>query len=425
MDARTNPLISPNPNTTSSLVDVILGGGDVVAARSLDEILRDALRAIRLHLGMDVAFVAEFANGRRIFRQIDTHLDSPPIQVGDSGPLDESYCQRVVDGRLPELICDARLLPAALELPATTTLPVGAHLSVPIRLKNGVLFGTFCCFSFAADSSLQARDLAMMRAFAEFSGRQIERHLAAARAQDDARERILSMLNGGGLTCLYQPVYHLAQARIVGIEALSRFPPDALQTPDAVFKEAMRVGVGEAVEMAALATALAALERLPQSLYLALNVSPAHILSGALERAFAGHPLDRLVIEVTEHAAIDDYAEFVATLAPLRARGLRLAIDDAGAGYASFRHILNLRPDMIKLDISITRDVDSDRTRRALAAALIQFAKETGSYIVAEGVETAAELATLRGLRVDKAQGYLIGRPMPLDSMLALFANSH
>lgn len=79
---------------------------------------------------------------------------------------------------------------------------------------------------------------------------------------------------------------------------------------------------------------------------------------------------------------------------------------------------------MIKLDISITRDVDSDRTRRALAAALIQFAKETGSYIVAECVETAAELATLRGLRVDKAQGYLIGRPMPLDSMLALFANS-
>lgn len=101
-------------------------------------------------------------------------------------------------------------------------------------------------------------------------------------------------------------------------------------------------------------------------------------------------------------------------LAPLRSRGLRLAVDDAGAGFASFRHILQLKPDIIKLDISITRDIDTQVSRRALAAALIRFAQETGSKIVAEGVETEAELAVLRGLSVDKAQGYLIGRPVPL-----------
>lgn len=425
MDARIDPHTPPHSGTAATLVDVILGGRDVATTRSLDEILCDALRAIRLHFGMDVAFVAEFAHGRRIFRQIDTHLDNPPIHVGSSDPLDESYCQRVVDGRLPELIRDAGLIPAALELPATLALPVGAHLSVPIRLKNGTLFGTFCCFSFAADRSLQARDLAMMRAFAEFSGTQIERHLAIARAHDDARERIQAILSSGGLSCLFQPVHHLGQARIVGAEALSRFSAHPMQTPDALFKEAMRVGLGEEVEMAAVHTALRALERLPPSLYLALNVSPAHILSGALRSAFAGLPLNRLVIEVTEHAAIDDYVQLVATLAPLRAQGLRLAIDDAGAGYASFRHILKLRPDMIKLDISITRDIDSDPTRQALAAALIRFAQETGSVIVAEGVETDAELAALRRLGVDKVQGYLIGRPMPLEAMLTPVDSTH
>lgn len=110
---------------------------------------------------------------------------------------------------------------------------------------------------------------------------------------------------------------------------------------------------------------------------------------------------------------------------PLCARGIKLAVDDAGAGYASFRHILQLQPDTIKLDLSITRDIDTDCTRRALAAALIRFAQETGSQIVAEGVETDGELAVLRELGVDKAQGYLIGRPQPIESVLALIASSH
>jgi EAL domain-containing protein (putative c-di-GMP-specific phosphodiesterase class I) len=127
-----------------------------------------------------------------------------------------------------------------------------------------------------------------------------------------------------------------------------------------------------------------------------------------------GAPLKRIVLEITEHESVDDYAKLGAALAPLRERGLRVAVDDAGAGYASFRHILKLEPDVIKLDISITRDIDTQISRRALAAALIRFAEETGSRIVAEGVETEAELAVLRELRVNKAQGFLIGRPVPI-----------
>jgi EAL domain-containing protein (putative c-di-GMP-specific phosphodiesterase class I) len=118
-------------------------------------------------------------------------------------------------------------------------------------------------------------------------------------------------------------------------------------------------------------------------------------------------------------ACVQDYALLAEALEPLRSKGLRLAVDDAGAGYASFRHILKLKPDVIKLDSSLIRNIDSDTGSRALAAALIRFAEETGCKVVAEGVETREELAMLRRLEVNKAQGYLLGRPMPLHARVA------
>jgi EAL domain-containing protein (putative c-di-GMP-specific phosphodiesterase class I) len=125
------------------------------------------------------------------------------------------------------------------------------------------------------------------------------------------------------------------------------------------------------------------------------------------------------MLEVTEHASIQDYSVIAAKLAPLRQLGLRLAVDDAGAGYASFRHILKLKPDVIKLDASLVGAIDQDRGVRALAAALIRFAEETGSKIVAEGVETQEELNVLRQLNVNKAQGYLLGRPSPIEAVVS------
>lgn len=127
------------------------------------------------------------------------------------------------------------------------------------------------------------------------------------------------------------------------------------------------------------------------------------------------------MLEVTEHASIDDYAVIARKLEPLRQRGVRLAVDDAGAGYASFRHILKLKPDVIKLDASLVSAIDSDNGVRALAAAVIRFAEETGSKVVAEGVETEHELEVLRQLNVNKAQGYLLGRPSRLEELQSVF----
>jgi EAL domain-containing protein (putative c-di-GMP-specific phosphodiesterase class I) len=340
----------------------------------------------------------------------------PPIAVGASDLLDESYCHYVVDGRLPQLIWDAALLPLALALPATTALPVGAHISVPIHLSDGRIYGTFCCFKSTPDWTLLDRDLAIVQLFAEFTGKQLERQLAANRTHAEMTERVRSVIDTQNFTIVYQPIYDFVADRIVGFEALARFSALPIRPPNVWFDEATHVGLVEALEMTVIEEALQGLAHMPPDSYLSLNVSPVTVLSGAIGRVLKGAPLERIVLELTEHVSIPDYAQVVRALNPLRKQGVRLAVDDAGAGYASFRHILCLEPDIIKLDISLTRDIDTDRTRRALAAALIGFAEETGSKIIAEGVETEAELNVLRYLRINNAQGYLIGRPMPLAS---------
>jgi len=367
---------------------------------------------------MDVAFLSEFTDGQRVFRHVDSSLENQPVKVGGADPLEASYCQRVVDGRLPELIQDATAVPAAMELPVTRALPVGAHLSVPIKLKDGSVYGTFCCFSFTPDLSLNQRDLGMMRVFADLAADVIERNLEKGKQRDEKAKRIQSVISGDGLSIVYQSIINVAQDKVVGFESLTRFSATPLRGPDVWFNEAASVGMGAQLEMRAVELAMAALDSLPQDVYLSFNVSPEALINGDLRRVLEGMPLERLVLEITEHATIDEYSELTNALAPLRTQGLRLAVDDAGAGFASFRHILRLQPDIIKLDMSLTRDIDTDAARRALASALIRFAHETGSKIVAEGVETASELRVLRSLGVNKAQGYFLGRPAPLANAL-------
>ena len=394
----------------------LLGGGEPGdPGRRLST---DALRAIRTHLGMDVAFISEFVGDDRVFRAVDTEWPGCPVEVGSSGPLEDSYCQRVVDGRLPELIHDAGAVPAAAELKVTSTLPVGAHLAVPIRLSDGRVYGTFCCFSTTPDHSLNERDLAIMRVFADLIAAQIDHRAADERRTATTIAQVEAAIGGEGLSMVFQPIVATASHPPVGFEALARFDGAPRRGPDAWFAEAAAVGLGVELELAAVRLALRALPDLPADAYLALNVSPGSVVSGRLDDALRSVAGNRIVLEITEHQMVETYDGLETALRDLRRRGVRIAVDDAGAGYASFRHILRLRPDVIKLDITLTRDVDTDRSRRALASALIGFARETGSSIVAEGVETPAELATLRRLGVDAAQGYHLGRPGLLSQVV-------
>lgn len=383
-----------------------------------DAHIRKILKIVRTHLDMDVGFVSEFVDGKRVFRHVDG--DQPILKEGDGNPLEESYCQRVVDGRLPELMQDACANPEALSIAATRELPVGAHMSVPLRLPDGRVFGTFCCFSFLANQSLNGRDLRILRAFAAIVSDLIHEELELEREQQMKRERIEWTIAQTGFHVRYQPVYRLRDETIAGFECLARFEGEPYRSPDQWFAEAEEVGLGPELEIALARKGLEALAHLPKDIQLAVNFSPATIMSEGFNQLFATLPLERVVLEVTEHAAVANYTELSARLHPFRLRGLRLAVDDAGAGHSSFRHVLDLRPDTIKLDMSLTRNIDSDRGRQALAGALTMFGRAMGSQIVAEGVESEAELDGLRRVGVTKVQGYLTGRPMPLSEAMKL-----
>jgi EAL domain-containing protein (putative c-di-GMP-specific phosphodiesterase class I) len=374
------------------------------------------LRSVRTHLGMDVAFVAEFRSHDRVFRHVDSRGPAP-VQRGDAIPLERGFCQRVVDGRLPQLIVDAANLPEAAGLPETHAVPIGSHLSVPIRLSDGRVYGTFCCFSFRPDLSLTKRDLQMMKAFADVLADQIDRDTRQARERARHIARITEVMQQGEPAIVYQPIYNLETRHMAGVEGLSRFNAAPQRTPDVWFAEAAAVGLGPELESCAAKTVLAGLKSLPRDVYVAVNGSPEFVLSGAFALLLQDVDISRVVLEITEHASISDYAPLLSTLAPLRALGLRIAVDDAGAGYASMRHILSIEPNVLKLDMSLTHGIEQDLKRRALASALIAFARETHVSIVAEGVETAAELQTLRELGVTHGQGYYLARPMPLADL--------
>ena len=145
-----------------------------------------------------------------------------------------------------------------------------------------------------------------------------------------------------------------------------------------------------------------------------MNFSPQTAVSDRLRDLLERADPSRIVVEVTEHAPVADYDELREALSGLRERGVRLAIDDAGAGFASLRHIIRLDPDLIKLDITLTRQIETDPVRQALAVALVSFAEQIGATVVAEGVESELELEALRRAGIRHAQGFLLGRPGPL-----------
>lgn len=407
------------PEAKKAMYDLISAHG---GNQSADGMVKRALKAIRSHLGMEVAYVSEFVGDRAVFREVDAPGLEHVIKPGDSQSLEDIFCRHILDGRLPEIIPDTSAEPLAMSLPIMKKVPIGKHLSVPIRMPDGKPFGMFCCLGFAPDHSLRKRDLNMMKVFADLAAFEIQRDLVATNESEERRERIRQAIEGDILTMVYQPIWNIETSRPIGIESLSRFSGTPSRTPDLWFKEAEEAGLGAKLELAAIRKALAALPDFPQNIYMSVNASPETILSDDIESAMDGVDLDRIVLEITEHARVESYARLNMALAPLRERGLRVAIDDAGAGYASLQHILQLRPDIIKLDMGLTRSIDLDPARRALAMALIGFAYQLNATIVAEGVETESELKTLRAIGIEAAQGYLLGRPVPRAEAAALLA---
>lgn len=236
------------------------------------------------------------------------------------------------------------------------------------------------------------------------------------------RDRVDDLIAGRRFLPVHQPILDVRAGVTVAVEALSRFTAVPRRTPDEWFAEADRAGKRVPLELATARAALAELPLLRDGLLMSVNVAPVTAVSGRLGEVLHDVALDRVVLELTEHAPVTDYGALSAALAPWRERGARLAVDDAGSGYASFAHILSLHPDYIKFDVSLTRDIHLDRSRQALARALVGFATELEVGVIAEGIETEQQLRVVASLGLQYAQGFHLGRPRLLAEQPDLLA---
>lgn len=357
---------------------------------------------------MDLAYVAAFDEGRQVYQAVSGDAESFGAEIGGGPALETTYCARMVAGEIPNVVPDSAADERVRDLETTTEMNIGAYIGVPLRLRDGTVYGTFCCVSHDADSGLDQRDVR----FLAMLGDLVADELDSERLRDAERARIARLVDERDIAIALQPIVALGDGRCIGYEALSRFP-EGTGPPDVVFAAAHEQGLGMDLERVAVTAAFELLPTIPEDRYLALNLAPAVALALATGITWDLNqvPWNRLVLEITEHAPVDSYAELRDGLWPLRRRGMHLAIDDAGAGYASMQHIVELQPDIIKVDRSLIHGLAEDVARRCVVSGFVLLGYEIGARVLAEGVERAEDLAAARHLGVTAAQGYLIARP--------------
>ncbi len=374
------------------------------AEQQIAELLRTAKKSLRL----SVAFLSRLDGTTQHLEVVESSVPFL-FQEGVTQVQETTLCQAILDKKLPAVLPNLKDFPEAMKLPAARMPRIRSYVSVPVTLSDGSLYGTFCAAGLTSDKDLTKRDKALMDVLASAASVIIEPQVKETERRTGIEHRLDPVVAGGGPVVALQPIVDLATGVRVGSEALSRFPAEWERTPDVVFEEAHSVGRGDELELLALRRAAAHLDHVDG--YVAMNVSPGTLMTPECAALLGELPLDRVLLELSEHDQVDDYDALAAVLAPFRAAGLRLAIDDVGAGFSSLRHIVVTSPDVIKIDRSLVSGLDTDPVRTILIRSLVDFARGLGARVVAEGIETAEEADVLQGLGVDYGQGWHFGRP--------------
>ncbi len=397
--------------------------GAALDAQIDDEIHR-VLRLACRHLQMDVGFIVEFVNGREVYRVLSGDAAGFGLLEGEGLPGDATYCMKMVRGDLPNVIPDTMADARVSALPITRSRRIGSYIAVPVTLEDGSIFGSLGCLNHEP-RELDERDVRLIRLLGESIGEAVQ----TIRDREQEGLRISRLIEAKELDIFLQPIFDIRDGHCLGVEALSRFggaglQPAAFSSPAHVFGAAHRAGLGFALERLALQRAVTLLPMLAPDQFLSLNLTPsvAYDLAATTPEQTEAD-LSAFVLEITEHAAVESYAKLRKRLRRWREQGLRLAIDDAGAGYASLKHVVELEPDMIKIDRSLIDGSARDRARRSAISAFVALAADLGAIVIAEGVELAADLTAVRDLGIDAAQGYLLGRPTGDRGEIACWAS--
>ena len=391
-------------------------------ASSYADAVHRLLTVARTHLRMSIAWVSDFVGTDQVLRFVDCEPGTDAPAEGSSMPLSGTYCARVLDGSFPPLIPDARRAAAAALLDMAPDVNIGAYVGVPLLGPTGAAVGMLCAVDPVARAHLEARDLAALELLAQVLHDLQQRAVTAQQSQQERRAlrtAVTDVLSGAGRHPVLQPIIDLTTGRVYAAEGLTRFTAPspaqlgeaAVRSPAQWFDDASRLDLREDLDVATAGAVLDLLDTVPQDVSVTINLGPETLLTERVVDLLAGRELHRIVIEITEHARVDDYDALAAALRPFRDRGLRLAVDDAGAGYASLCHVLSIDPDLVKVDMALTRGADTDLARRTLLTALASFADGVGCRLVAEGVETAAELAAIAGCGISLVQGYVFAPP--------------
>lgn len=291
-------------------------------------------------------------------------------------------------------------------------LGVRAAAYVPVRAGATLMGILIVGAQTAGATGILSAALPGLIDFADVAAALLAPTMTARQVSSEARRRIATIIAEGSFDPVFQPIVDMRTSRTVGYEALTRFRDGT--APNLVFAEAHRLGLEHDLEIATLRAAIKAAAGLPVEGFLSLNTSPT-LITAEPRLPTLLRSVDRpIVLEITEHEQIADYAALRCALLELGG-DLRLAVDDAGAGVANFQHLVNLRPQFIKVDAELVRGVDEDPARQALIVALLHFAASTGCRVIAEGIETEAEAGALRGLGVELGQGFVLARPAPVS----------
>ncbi|AQA01126.1 diguanylate phosphodiesterase [Mycobacterium sp. MS1601] len=367
------------------------------------DLVRALLGVLRTRLGLDTAWLASFRDDMQVFEVIDGDAEVLGLTAGVRSSLADTCYVRVIDNH------------PTPSYPITRELGLGTYVGVPVPGPDGLPVGTLCAASASARPELADVDMRILKHTAELVGALIEPPVPGPDSSAQQRRAIRNVVDQRDFDVVFQSVHDVASGKVMGVEALARFPCEPFR-PDAFFAQASQLGLGIQLETAIVARVMDLVPCLPDDVFVAVNISPAAAQQAPWTELLTGVDPSRIVLEITEHDAVDDYGALDEVLEACRARGMRVAVDDVGAGFSSFTHVLELEPDFVKIDHSITHNIDGDDARRRLAQAIAEFAGQIGAVVVAEGVETQRELDAVGAAGIDYAQGYHLSRPKPYQS---------